>query len=160
MHISELDVTDLERGRKGSCWLDITPRGGRGLVAASPVDCDGKGAGTDAVSHSRRAWRRIRGCRSDSRYRGPGQSVAATGHTAHGSGLQYGRLRHRHPQQPGGWPESGAGLSRPGIRQSDPAYRPLAYTEVDRGGRLFHRSAQRRHRRRHPHAGRLYPQRG
>ena len=26
MHISELDVTDLERGRKGSCWLDITPR--------------------------------------------------------------------------------------------------------------------------------------
>ena len=26
MHISELDVTNLERGRKGSCWLDISPR--------------------------------------------------------------------------------------------------------------------------------------
>ena len=26
MHISELDVTNLERGCKGSCWLDISPR--------------------------------------------------------------------------------------------------------------------------------------
>ena len=26
MHISELDLSNLERGRKGSCWLDISPR--------------------------------------------------------------------------------------------------------------------------------------
>ena len=26
MHISELDVTNLERGCKSSCWLDISPR--------------------------------------------------------------------------------------------------------------------------------------
>ena len=26
MHISELDVTNLERGRKDACWLDISPR--------------------------------------------------------------------------------------------------------------------------------------
>ena len=26
MHISELDVTNLERGHKSSCWLDIAPR--------------------------------------------------------------------------------------------------------------------------------------
>ena len=26
MHISELDVTQLERGKKNACWLDISPR--------------------------------------------------------------------------------------------------------------------------------------
>ena len=26
MHISELDVTNLERGRKDACWLDVSPR--------------------------------------------------------------------------------------------------------------------------------------
>ena len=49
MHISELDVTNLERGRKGSCWLGIAPRVERGLWQLPLLTVTGREPGPTMV---------------------------------------------------------------------------------------------------------------
>ena len=78
MHISELDVTNLERGCKSSNWLDISPRveGGWWQFPLLTVASSGTEPGPTLVVFAGVAWRRVRGRRSHSPDRRTGQPRA------------------------------------------------------------------------------------
>ena len=145
MHISELDVTNLERGCKSSNWLDISPRVEGGWWQFPLLTVTGTEPGPTLVVFAGVHGDEYEGVEAIPRIAAQVSPSASARHPAHGPGLQHGGLRHRYPQQPRGWTEPGARLPRLRDRHADPVHRPLAHPQVHQCSRLLHRPAQRRH---------------
>ena len=159
MHISELDVTNLERGNKNACWLDISPRVEGGWWQIPFLSVTGTQPGPTLVVFAGVHGDEYEGVEAIPRIAEQVNPPPTARHTPHGPRLQHGRLRHRHPQQSYRRAQPRTRIPRLRNRNPHPTDRLLAHPQIHQRSRLLHRPPQRRRSRRHPNPGRLPPQR-